>query len=228
MQKVERFEAAFLDADGTLFDSSDSLFYCTAYAIRTHLGYEITRGDMIRGAGFPFEESLWRVAQCDPREASNLRTHYIDYYHGNTHQISPFPGVAETLEAFKRAGLKTAIVSTRGLASLILLVQSNGFSELIDTIVGEDDVLELGRKLKPSPDPLYLAMERIGLYVPSRIAMVGDTDKDILAGKAAGTYTVGVTYGHMEEEIRNYSADNYVSSFPEVKPILIGQGVAVG
>lgn len=50
---------------------------------------------------------------------------------------------------------------------------------------------------KPDPAPVLLACERAGLD-PSRCLFVGDDRRDVLAGAAAGLYTVAVRWGYLD------------------------------
>jgi phosphoglycolate phosphatase len=49
---------------------------------------------------------------------------------------------------------------------------------------------------KPHPAPLLEAARRIGL-APERCVYVGDDERDIIAGHAAGMQTVAATYGYL-------------------------------
>ena len=49
------------------------------------------------------------------------------------------------------------------------------------------------KKVKPDPEPIYLALEQLDSK-PEEAMMVGDNFHDVLAGKNAGTKTVGVAW----------------------------------
>ncbi len=49
---------------------------------------------------------------------------------------------------------------------------------------------------KPHPEPLFEAARRLGL-APDRCVYVGDDERDIVAGRAAGMGTVAATYGYL-------------------------------
>ena len=51
---------------------------------------------------------------------------------------------------------------------------------------------------KPDPDPLLLALERLGAR-PGDAAYVGDSPYDMAAAKAAGLYAVGVSWGGIHD-----------------------------
>ena len=58
-----------------------------------------------------------------------------------------------------------------------------------------DDVTEF----KPDPEALIQALSRLAVAASAAV-MVGDSDVDIIAGKRAKTYTIGVTYGFSTKE----------------------------
>ncbi|TML61827.1 MAG: HAD family hydrolase, partial [Actinobacteria bacterium] len=47
---------------------------------------------------------------------------------------------------------------------------------------------------KPDPEPLLLALERMGVRA-DEAAYVGDAPFDVQAAKAAGLFSIGVTWG---------------------------------
>jgi phosphoglycolate phosphatase len=54
------------------------------------------------------------------------------------------------------------------------------------------------KRLKPHPEPVLYAAKMLGLS-PEACVMVGDTTMDILSGRRAGAWTVGVLCGFGEE-----------------------------
>lgn len=93
--------------------------------------------------------------------------------------------VSEVISAIKLKGIKTAIVTTSSRKVIEPVLQRDAISGLFDLIVDGDDVV----KHKPDPEPIYIALERLGSRADSAV-MVGDSDKDILSGNAAGVTTV--------------------------------------
>ena len=52
---------------------------------------------------------------------------------------------------------------------------------------------------KPQPEPLLAAARRLGI-APAHCVYVGDDERDIVAGLAAGMATVAATYGYLGHE----------------------------
>jgi phosphoglycolate phosphatase len=99
------------------------------------------------------------------------------------------PGVEATLRQLK-ASYRLALVTTRDRETVTRFLHRHGWEGLFDAIVTRED----GRRLKPHPEPVLLAAQRLGL-APQDCLMVGDTAVDIQAGGAAGARTVGVLCG---------------------------------
>lgn len=68
------------------------------------------------------------------------------------------------------------------------LLDPSGVSELLEVVVTSVDV----GAAKPDPEPLLVAMERLGLDDPARILFIGDEDTDRDAADAAGMHYMDV------------------------------------
>ncbi len=66
---------------------------------------------------------------------------------------------------------------------------------------------------KPHPEPLFEAARRLELD-PARCVYVGDDERDIIAGRAAGMRTVAATYGYMgvQADAARWEADGAIDS----------------
>jgi pyrophosphatase PpaX len=74
---------------------------------------------------------------------------------------------------------------------------------------------------KPDPDPVLKALELLETG-PAEAAFVGDSPYDIAVGKAAGVFTVAVSWGkiHPEERLLEAGADVLVHSPKELLDVL--------
>jgi pyrophosphatase PpaX len=86
----------------------------------------------------------------------------------------------------------------------------------MDYVVAFEDVVNV----KPHPEPVYKALKFLGVG-PENTVMAGDSDADILAGKNAGTSTVGVTYGFHGMRIVESGPDFLIDSINEIVPIVL-------
>ncbi len=103
-----------------------------------------------------------------------------------------FPGVRPVLEELERRGYALGLVTSKGrdIATRGLrLLQLDGAFRV--TIFMEDS-----ERHKPHPDPLWVALDRLGRRDWPRSALyVGDSTHDLRAGRAAGVQTAGALWG---------------------------------
>lgn len=88
---------------------------------------------------------------------------------------------------------RLAVVTSRGAAEARAFLAQYELQDLFDAIITRDN----SRRLKPHPMPVRLAAEKIGIPV-TQCVMVGDTNVDVRAAKAAGALAVGVLCGFGE------------------------------
>jgi len=127
----------------------------------------------------------------------------------------PFPNVKKVLKKLRKEKYKIAGVSNRSRLSLIESLKHQKMYEYFDVIVTAEDV----ENPKPHKDHPLKALEILNIDRKSAI-IVGDTDKDILAGKAAGIKTVGVTYGWIGKEIKKAKPDFVIDRIEELLEII--------
>jgi phosphoglycolate phosphatase len=102
-----------------------------------------------------------------------------------------YPGVADALESLRRQGLKLAVV-TNALQHLAERVLTRfGLIDYFELVLGGDRVA----RGKPDATPLLDAC-RILDVSPDATLMVGDSENDVLAARAAGCPVVVVPYGY--------------------------------
>jgi HAD superfamily hydrolase (TIGR01509 family) len=119
---------------------------------------------------------------------------YRRYYEaGLTRRTRLFPGVRDTLEVLSalRPRLRLAIATTKRQSTAQALVDALGIGGLFDRVGGSGAT---AMRPKPAPDLLLVLAHELEL-VPERVLMVGDTLRDVQAGRRAGMRTAAVTYG---------------------------------
>ncbi len=123
-----------------------------------------------------------------------------------------FPDAREILKWLKEKGIKIAIATGMSIEPLRLILQTNGLDKLADAVVNGDEV----KRSKPAPDIFLEAFKRLKIK-PASGLVVGDTENDVLAGKAAGAYSVLIERtGRKGTSV----ADSRIRSLTELKSIL--------
>ena len=181
--------ALLFDLDGTLIDSIGLLLDCMEYtfAERTR---RPTRAEWTAGIGTPLRTQLAEWCET-PGDVDAL----VDRY--RTHQdlhlerlTSLYPDVAETLQWLRNEGHATAIVTSKGRGMTDRSLQHVGLNDAFDTIVTYEET----QRHKPLPDPVLLALERLGIEA-ERAIFVGDSPHDMLSGQAASVKTAAALWG---------------------------------
>ena len=144
--------------------------------------------------------------------AEELRTYYTAHSRIKT---APYAGVRELLETLHAAGAKVAVVSNKADEAVGELC-SFYFPGLVDAAVGET----AGRRPKPAPDAVELALER--LHVDKTDAVyVGDSQVDLDTAKAAGLPCIAVTWGfRSREDLVKAGAETLADSVEELSRLL--------
>lgn len=184
----EPLKAVLFDLDGTLIDSIDNIFACWQHTMRTLLGREITREEVLPMVGRTLFDSFEEVAPGRSAEMFAIYRAHQSITHDA--MITLIPGTREALERLKASGLTLGVVTSKGIPAATSGLSLFNLAPFFDVLV----TIESTVRHKPQPDPLLAACEQLAI-APSQAIYVGDAVVDILCGKAAGTQTAGVTWG---------------------------------
>lgn len=139
-----------------------------------------------------------------------LRDEYLNLYDEVfTRQPRLFDGMAEVLNALETAGVQWGVVTNKPRRFTGRLMQALHLAERAACIVSGDDA----ERPKPHPDTLLLACKITGSE-PASCLYVGDAERDIVAGKAAGMRTVVAGWGYLDahDVPENWRADFMVDT----------------
>ena len=181
--------ALLFDLDGTLIDSIGLLLECmeAAFADRER---RPTRAQWTAGIGTPLRTQLAEWTDTTA-EVDALVEGYRAYQDLHLERLtSLFPDVAETLAWAREAGHATALVTSKGKGMTARSLQHVGLAQAFDAIVTYEETA----RHKPMPDPVFLALERLGM-TPDRALFVGDSPHDMGSGRAAGVRTAAALWG---------------------------------
>ncbi|MGI5827410.1 MAG: HAD family hydrolase [Patescibacteria group bacterium] len=214
MNTQKTFEYILFDWDGCLGDSLElwyeayrKLFQQYGVALTRHAFTEKVLGDWEGPAQLgiqnltDFNEKLLKVAETKVIQA-NLNS--------NT---------SKTLKVLKQRGKKLAIVTNSSRQAVEKSIVHNRLTGMFDVVLGIEDV----KQGKPHPEIVEKAVALLGAN-KSQTLVVGDLDKDILAGKGAGITTVW--YRSKTNSFQNnltltkVSADYVINDFSELVEIV--------
>lgn len=207
--------ALLFDLDGTLIDSIGLLLECMQYAFQ---GRERTptTAEWVAGIGTPLRTQLaeWCGGDAD---VEAMVGRYRDYQDLHLERLtSPFPEVLDTIRWARAAGYPTAIVTSKGKGMTKRSLDHVGLGEAFDAVV----TFEETSRHKPLPDPVYLALERLGA-APGSALFVGDSPHDMHAGRAAGVKTAAALWGPFSrDELAVASPDYWLTGFGQLRDVL--------
>ncbi|AEC20035.1 phosphoglycolate phosphatase 2 [Pusillimonas sp. T7-7] len=215
MQKLVLF-----DFDGTLADTAPDLA-AAANKQRTRRGlppldYEALRPYASQGARGLLKAGL--DMSPEHPEYETCRQQFLeDYEQGMTALTKLFPGVSELLTTLKQNDYAWGIVTNKMEYLAIPLVVHLGLYTDCAVTVGGDTT----EHAKPHPAPLLHAAKQAG-FDPAQCIYVGDDQRDIIAGKAAGMATLVAAYGYCGQEtaLHAWEADGIAQSPQELWPAI--------
>ena len=128
----------------------------------------------------------------------------------------PYPGVVEGLEQLQAAGFSLACITNKAETFTLPLLKNLDLYKYFRLVLSGDSL----PKQKPDPLPLLHACRHFGIS-PDHGVLVGDSNNDVQAARAADMPVICVTYGYNHgHDIRGSHPDAVVDSLMEVSPYL--------
>ena len=188
------------DLDGTLVD--------TAHDLGLALNMQLAR----YGKPALTHDEIWPVASHGSRgllalgfgitpadkKFEAMKTEYLDLYESVfTNNPSFLPGIAGLLNQLELEGIKWGIVTNKprrfsvDLTKAVKMGASNLYEQAACLVCGDD-----APQPKPAPDTLLIACEETNT-TPNNCVYVGDAERDVQAGRAAGMKTIVALFGYI-------------------------------
>ena len=216
-------QGVIFDLDGTLADTLSSIAYFANLALaksglpeipKEEYRYLVGNGakrlvhGMLRSVGADTEENFARVAPL-----------YNDGYDADALYLTkPYDGIVELLDRLRRHNVITAVLSNKPDRTTQKIVKALFGTRILYCRGQRDDTPR-----KPDPAGAYRLLEEMGIQ-PSDCTYVGDTKTDMLTGRAAGLYTLGVLWGFRDRmELEENGADRIVAHPSEIGDIILNE-----
>lgn len=195
MSEHARPQGVLFDLDGTLLDTAPDL---AAALNRTRADYGLAPlpYDQIRPWVSHGSYALTRLGFTyteDSPEFETARLALLDHYHAHVADATtPFPGMASLLGEIEARGLRWGIVTNKPGWLTAPLLERLALDWNPGCVVSGDTLPER----KPHPAPLLHAARLIDCP-PTRCVYIGDAERDVAAGLAAGMRTLVAAYGYV-------------------------------
>jgi phosphoglycolate phosphatase len=213
----ERHLKAFLlDLDGTIADTAPDLAAALNRLLteegREPLDYESVRPFVSHGS--PRLVRLGFGEDLSESEFERLRQRFLNLYRSQIcEHTCLFPGVGELLEMIETVGLSWGVVTNKPGWLTMPLMSELGLMERAGSIISGDTL----ERSKPHPDPLLRAASELDIDT-AECAYIGDAQRDIEAGRAAGMFTIAVSWGYIpaDEDIYDWDAHRVLDAPHEI------------
>ncbi len=194
-------KAVLFDMDGVLYDSMPLHAIAWIESMK-RFGIHMTSADAYATEGARGIDTIRTMVKKQKgedislNEAQKMYDVKTEIFH-TLPTATIFPGVRETMQKIKEAGMQIGVVTGSGQRPLIMRLLSD-FGDFLDEahIVTAYDV-ERG---KPNPDPYLAGLQKAGNLKPNEGIVVENAPLGVQAGVAAGIFTVAVNSGPLPDE----------------------------
>lgn len=211
--------AVLFDLDGTLVDTAHDLGYALNLQRERH-GLPFLPHEVIRPYASHGSKGLLGVGfGLTPKDSqfAEMREEYLNFYDA-VFTRSPifFDGIVELLRNLEEHEILWGVVTNKPRRFTAPMMKAIGLETRAAAIVCGDDALP-----KPAPDTLFLACQQSGV-TPATCWYIGDAERDIQAGKAAGMKTAAAVYGYLDvkDNPEQWKADALINHPLEVINLL--------
>jgi len=203
-------DAVLFDLDGTLADTAPDLG-AALNRVRRDLGLDPVALETLRSSASHGARGLLRTGLGVLPEHPDyiaLRNAFLAQYEAALCvDTKLFADVDALLDAIEARSLKWGIVTNKAMRYTTPLIAQLGLHKRTAAVVCGDTT----PFPKPHPAPLLAAAELLGI-APERCVYVGDAERDVTAGIAAGMRTIVARYGYIEahESPETWPADGAI------------------
>ena len=220
MARFAGIQAVLFDLDGTLIDSAPDLG-AAVDKMRVDRGLPslpLERYRPMAGAGARgMLDVAFGITPEHPEFLMLREEFFVNYERCMTQRTYAFAGVAELIGALQARQLAWGVVTNKSKRFTEPLTAAMPLFASARAIVSGDTTPHA----KPHPEPLFEAARRLELS-PARCLYVGDDERDIVAGRAAGMGTVAATYGYLgrQADVAAWGAHAHINSPAELLQLL--------
>ncbi len=213
---ASRWSYVLFDLDGTVVNTIPLIIASYDHAmwqvLGEHVGPEEARGWIGQTLADTFHLKY-------PDHADALISSYIEFNLARMETLlEQYSGMRELLTDLVSAGIRIGVATSKRRSSAERTLALSGLAELIPVTVAMDDTA----LHKPRPEPLLLALERLGASADEAV-YVGDAVFDVQAAHAAGLPAISVSWGAVDADVLAAAEPEFlVSEMDELRRLLLG------
>lgn len=211
---MKQIDAVLFDLDGALVDTApDFLRICNELLIEEGyptIDYATLRLSVSNG-GRAVIKTVFKIEENHP-DFERLLAEMLTRYEANPAQDSGlFDSFDQLLPWLENSDIPWGVVTNKPARFTYPLMHQLNLFDRCAVIICPDDV----KNSKPDPEGLLLACQKLA-KAPQHCLYVGDHQRDIEAGNAAGMFTLAVKFGYLQpdEDPSNWGS-NYIIDRPD-------------
>lgn len=218
----DQIKLLIFDLDGTLVDSRQDLANSINAMLKNYHRPEL-QPDVIAtyiGDGAPtlvrrslgFQDDH-KIGPQEEEFIEDALVYFLEYY--REHKLDNtycYAGVLETLRTLQssRNGRVMSVLSNKPVNPSRAIVNALGMAEFFRAVYGGNSF----ETKKPDPLGVRNLLKEFNVR-PEEAVIIGDSDVDMMTGRNAGIYSVGVTYGLSPETLKDIPGDVMVDAAQE-------------
>jgi len=212
--------AVLFDLDGTLLDTALDFLTATNKMLQQQGAPLITYQEIRPLVSFGrshIVKNIFKINLQDERFQSTIDTLLANYEATNHELTSPFPKIDELLTQLDQANIIWGIVTNKLSYLTQQILTKKNLTHRTKCVVCGDTT----SSTKPDPTPLLYASKLINTD-PKDCIYIGDAKHDIIAGNAAGMYTISALYGYITDynDALQWPANSKVNTVEEIFPLV--------
>ncbi|MDI3542997.1 MAG: hypothetical protein PWP57_600 [Candidatus Atribacteria bacterium] len=211
-------KAVIFDIDGTITDTNPLFLRSLSQTFREFTGVDKPDSFFIFTLGIPSPETL-KTLKIPSEVGRAFVARWQDLIRAGIKEVQLFPGVRETIENLYQEGIKMALVTSKIRSEMSYQFDQFMINRFFETIICAEDA----SRSKPYPDPLLLALDRLGVKNNESI-FVGDSIYDIQAAKGASIPFALASWGALElEKVLKLRPDFILREPEDIEDIVKGK-----
>ena len=223
---MKQIYTILFDLDGTLVDTAPDLMMAHNHVMKK-FGYQTKTTEEIRdlvgqGAGALIGRSIWGQAKKefskvqDQEIKDNMTKEFIDFYGKNIlHKSTLINGVKNFLVWCKNQKISMGVCTNKTEHLAIDLLKQIGIYNFFEYVAGHNTF----DYCKPDPRHLTTVVEILGGDLKKTL-MIGDSESDANAAKAAGIPVILLEDGYTEKKTTEIYHNHLIKDFIGIEKII--------
>lgn len=187
-------QLVIFDLDGTLCDTFDDIYLSLKYSLDLYNIFTPSLDEVKSFVGDGLAKLVERTLNVTNKIhlKDDIMNTFLKYYEKHcTDSSLLFPGMDNILCTLYNDNISMAVVSNKAEHLVKIIIDKLNISKYFKFMFGGDSFSDK----KPNPVALNYVLDKLNIK-PENAIMVGDSDNDVIAGKAANMKTCFCTFGY--------------------------------